>query len=310
MSTVDVSTPQMKQEESANETPMTAKSSGKTRKQKRNDKGPYTKPQLSSGDKTSNPRSSTNSVSKEVRGESVYVEIFSDGKWCPRAADKKDVLVIEDGAGTARNAKAYELLMEDFNVYMVCAGRRSFVYPPKWEQGTFDCKKQDLSGFGEDVGKMIQRGEILPSVIISGSRGGQIAMNVLLRKFWRGPFVCLNAGVLTSKTSIPPSAFGTFLTFGKDNFPTHDVKFTSSTFQSLSQEGQHCLIVHFQEVGHQPTTPVLISVMKHAVCCAQSKGDDTVVKNTKWPNNCVVYKVTHHDPQNVTSDYVHELFRG
>jgi hypothetical protein len=211
--------------------------------------------------------------------------------WESKGANKQDVLVIEDGAGTRANKKVYDVLSKTYNVKFVRAGNRSFKYPTSWDKGTFGENKNDLSGFGHEIGRMILGDKFNPSVVVCGSRGGQIAMNVLLRHYWRGPFVCINAGVLTSNTPIPHEAFGVFLTFGNDEFPTKKLRYTIEKFNNLAPKGHRALVLRFRDVGHMPDTDTLFSVMEKCVQAAANRASVQELQSNMWPLDCVIYQV-------------------
>ena len=114
-----------------------------------------------------------------------------------------DLLVICDGADMVCE------VLKDKNdshlniTYKEAGDDRTDKFPDNWEKGNFRILKasKDLVGFGAEVGNEILTGKIpTPAVVIAAERGAQISLNVLIRGYWRGPFVCVGSGVLESKT--------------------------------------------------------------------------------------------------------------
>ena len=72
-----------------------------------------------------------------------------------------------------------------------------------------------------------------PSLVITGSRGGQITLSRLW-KFWQGPSICLNAGCI-----IPERIEGVnlgLLTCGNDFFHTNNLLHTLNKFQNKTDK--------------------------------------------------------------------------
>jgi len=76
-----------------------------------------------------------------------------------------------------------------------------------------------LMGVARAIGARIKAG-VVPKLIIMGSRGGQVVLPVLLRSFWRGPYVAINTGPLTSNSAIPVGSDPWVVTCGQDYFNT------------------------------------------------------------------------------------------
>lgn len=125
-----------------------------------------------------------------------------------------------------------------------------FKYPDKWS----DIDKVPLNRDGDDslmglaraIGKEMQGGTV-PELVIAGSRGAQVVLPVLLRFFWRGPFVNINAGILTSNAAIPELSEPWLVTCGRDYFATSDESFVAKKFAELSAVPGHHIRLRSQQ---------------------------------------------------------------
>lgn len=104
-----------------------------------------------------------------------------------------EVLLIVPGAGEFANRQGYDLVSKRFVVAKRDTDTRAggFVYPPKW--GNIRLVKLDghpsnsLVGLAKKIGDEVKAGALVPSLVLCGSRGGQIVLPMLLRHFWRDP---------------------------------------------------------------------------------------------------------------------------
>ena len=75
----------------------------------------------------------------------------------------------------------------------------------------------------ELAGKLpLALGDKIPSLLLCGSRGGQVTAGQVWKHFWRGPTVCINAGCVTTNTAIPPGVFLTALPCTRDDLFGHN----------------------------------------------------------------------------------------
>lgn len=186
--------------------------------------------------------------------------LFVHGRgWVPYDADRQSVVVIGPGAGTTQNSRIYEELHADgYKLALVNAG--SFdQYPPGWEDGTPDASfnsGQNLAaladgGLQSAIVDLIKKG-CGPSVVIAGSRGGQVTVPRMWQGVWRGPTIVLNAGC-AGISAVPPAPVRLVLaSFGKDYFGTCDPDWTR---QVLTKEDSRrpVLLHHDPEDDHTGT---------------------------------------------------------
>jgi len=215
-----------------------------------------------------------------------------NGTWARSSAPSNYILVIADGAGVRQNEIVYRKLIDQgYDLDIVRAGDRSFEYPPNWHLGapvsqTVAGPTPDLAGFGHDVGKQIRARP--PSIIICGSRGSQVTLGVVLRHYWRGPFISMNAGPLTSQTHIPPEVFACFLTFGQDYFPTKNVSFTNDKFQELASPGQRGLLIHLSQESHMPSSKALHRILGRCIKLGQTRATTSEIQEILWPEQQMI----------------------
>ena len=186
----------------------------------------------------------------------VAVSISPDKGRTWTGVEGRGVLVIVPGAGVHTNAKAYKHLETSYTVHYRDTFSREggFKYPNNWTDiatvSLAGHSANSLVGLTSLVGSEIQNGTLAPSVIICGSRGGQVVLPLLMRFFWRGPFVCINAGLLTSQSSIPSQATPFFVTCAMDYFCTSNPRTVASRFASLSDTGGTNLFL--KNADHMP----------------------------------------------------------
>ncbi len=213
------------------------------------------------------------------------IHMWDGATWFCTDAPRKYILVIADGAGVRQNEIVYRKLSEHYELDIVHAGDRSFEYPTNWHLGNPNSQKMgvptpDLAGFGHEVGIRIRRRP--PSLIICGSRGSQVTLGIVLRYYWRGPFIAMNAGPMTSQTLIPPQAFACFLTFGQDYFQTKKINFTNEKFQELAS-GQRGLLIHLPQESHMPSAKALHRVLSRYIQLGQIRATKKDIQEILWP---------------------------
>ena len=83
-----------------------------------------------------------------------------------------------------------------------------------------------------------------PSLVVTGSRGGQITLSRLW-KFWRGPSICLNGGcrILEKLSNVKLG----LITCGKDFFHTNNLFYTLESFKNKTDQ---LIIYHNTEDDH------------------------------------------------------------
>ena len=73
---------------------------------------------------------------------------------------------------------------------------------------------------------------------------------LMLQRYWRGPFVVINGGPLTSSTPLPAGCSPWLVTCGRDYFKTKDPAFVRHEYGRLAATaGTH---VHLARDGHMP----------------------------------------------------------
>ena len=220
------------------------------------------------------------------------ISLWNGSTWLPTTSSCNHILVIADGAGVRQNEIVYRNLIDQgYELDIVHAGNRSFEYPKYWHLGNpishnMGVPTLDLAGFGHEVGIRIRKRP--PSLIICGSRGGQVTLGVVLRHYWRGPFISMNAGPMTSQTPIPPQAFACFLTFGQDYFQTSQNKFTVEKFQELASSGQRGLLIHLANETHMPTSRALHAVLSHYIQIGQSRATTKDIQRILWKEQSMI----------------------
>ena len=179
------------------------------------------------------------------------------------------ILVIVPGAGTFLNKKAYtglEQKINDVTYYDTKTRQGGFKYPDGWENITtvnlLDDDDNSLVGLARHIGEdLIKNKKILPRLIIAGSRGGQVVLPLLLQYYWRGPFIAINAGPLTSKSILPKYTIPFCITCGNDYFPTKDNSVVSKRFSKQSVVPGYNL-----RLTHQDHMPKLDDHILYNIC--------------------------------------------
>ena len=90
---------------------------------------------------------------------------------------------------------------KNFNViYFAQSGGEYDKYPLLWENNSFvEARGKHLGGIAELVEHKIYIEKVIPSIIIAGSRGGQVTIGKIWERIWRGPTIIINAGILNIK---------------------------------------------------------------------------------------------------------------
>jgi len=121
-------------------------------------------------------------------------------------------------------------------------------YPTRWKEGDTTWITNP-SGNGKNLASLVDM-KILPqikhlisigegpSLVLTGSRGGQVTMSRLWN-FWRGPSICLNGGC-TFTTPVPNVKLG-LITGGNDFFQTKDLNYTMEKFKNWPDD---CYVYH------------------------------------------------------------------
>jgi hypothetical protein len=238
----------------------------------------------------------------------VLVSNDEGATWVTAAASN-GILVVVPGAGTYQNAAAFNALKSSYDVTLAHPISRAggFKYPPGWGDMSTVAVSTDpddsLMGVARSIGAHIKAGGV-PQLIIVGSRGGQVVLPVLLRSFWRGPFVAINAGPLTSNSAIPVGSDPWFVTCGHDYFETknndvverkferlsevdgHNVRLTDEPHMpNLNEAGQHLLPRLCDHILSQSTHPMVpltdAPYTMHALSCnARARVDRTTLQMT------------------------------
>jgi hypothetical protein len=183
----------------------------------------------------------------------VYTSMDNGGSWSMREPDKDYILVIEPGAGTHHNRKAYEKLRNRGYILLIlrAEGGYNTVYPEGWTDNSTLGRtgEANLANLAFQYEEAV--GDKIPGLIICGSRGGQVTIGLVWRNFWRGPTMIINAGCLTSNTPIPMGVFPIMVTMGGDYFGTKDPDFVHKRFYELSAVDG--MLFHILFDGHMPS---------------------------------------------------------
>ena len=202
-----------------------------------------------------------------------------DGEWHRRVPACAKALIIEDGALTVAHSVVYDQLLPrdpgvDCGQRVVSIRERaqdhgcgSFEYPQFWNIGDGEYlrpryAKLDLAGFGHFIGERLQELKEPPSFIICGSRGGQVTLQVVLRHYWRGPFICLNAAILTTDFEIPVECGRVcMITGGRDYFNTC----VAAKFRQVAAPGLTGAEIHVREGAHALNSKEIGTVLPAAI---------------------------------------------
>ena len=109
-----------------------------------------------------------------------------------------------------------------------------------------------LCGLARKIGRRIVGKVLAPALVITGSRGGQVVLPLLLRCFWRGPFININAGLLMSDEPVPAEAMAYYLTLGGEGWDTSDPSYVHDVHRRLTPHPNRGYNVHLFEHGHIP----------------------------------------------------------
>jgi hypothetical protein len=180
---------------------------------------------------------------------SIFLKI--DKEWVKMPSNNNLVFVIRPGAGTFRNRKAYEKLESRYKVvYFAETGGQYDNYPDNWENNAnVSSRGNHLGGIVELLKKYIEQTNLIPGVIITGSRGGQVTLGKIWESLWRGPTIIINAGCLTTNTAIPKEVIPLFITMGNDYFKTVN---TIEKILSKVQFTKRLKCIHLKDHGHMP----------------------------------------------------------
>jgi hypothetical protein len=195
----------------------------------------------------------------ETKIENIKMpSISSDGgiTWSNASTIAKGILVIVPGAGTFQNKPTYEQLKQNYLVKYRDTDIREngFIYPDNWTNimkvQLPDSDEDSLRGLAKKIGNEISSKKFVPEIIIAGSRGSQVVLPLLLRFFWRGPFIAINGGPITSNTQFPKHTLPFFITCEHDYFPTKNKSFVETQFNTLSEVTGYNL--RLNDHGHMP----------------------------------------------------------
>lgn len=186
----------------------------------------------------------------------MFPSIKVDGTWTTIPSTKNLVFVIKPGAGTFYNKNAYKELEQEYDViYFGESGGEYDNYPLHWHQNDLvEPQGPHLGGIAELIKNHIQSSNQIPSAIICGSRGGQVTIGKIWDTIWRGPTVIINAGCLTTKTSIPPEVSLMFITMGGDYFTSVNTpeKVTTQFKSRIVKQNQKAMGIHLINQKHMP----------------------------------------------------------
>lgn len=180
---------------------------------------------------------------------SIFLRISNE--WIKMPSNNNLAFVIRPGAGTFRNRKAYEKLESRYKVvYFADSGGEYDNYPDNWENNAnVSCRGHHLGGIVELVKNYIENTNQIPSVIITGSRGGQVTLGKIWESLWRGPSIIINAGCLTTNTIIPKEVKPLFITMGNDYFTSvNNIKKVLSKVSYV----RRLICIHLNNHNHMP----------------------------------------------------------
>ena len=172
------------------------------------------------------------------------------------------MLVVAPGAGVSINAEAYRALESAYNVVRMDTKTRKdgFKYPAAFFKGggmkhvaLSTDPPNSLCGLAREIGRQIVDRTLATALVITGPRGGQVVLPLLLRCFWRGPFININAGLLSSAEPVPAEAMAYYLTMGKDEgWRTSDPSYVRDAHRRLAPSPHRGYNVHLFKHGHMP----------------------------------------------------------
>jgi hypothetical protein len=175
------------------------------------------------------------------------------------------IFVITPGSGSYQNREAYSHLKKlGYKLEFIGSSIREPCdrYPEDWgDNQLLDLSVYKTENLATLSNKFMERLTRVgtPSLVICGSRGGQVTIGLVWRHFWRGPTIVINAGCLTSNTLIPKGVYPVMITMDRDYFGTKNYKFVKIQFEKLSRV--RGVQVHLKNEGHVPRTETLKSIL-------------------------------------------------
>jgi|SaaInlStandDraft_5_1057022.scaffolds.fasta_scaffold01465_4 hypothetical protein len=173
--------------------------------------------------------------------------IFYNGEWYSYEPQKNKVYVILHGF----NGNTEILKENGFDVEEIYL-KDYDKYPEKndiWTGDDINRQKHNLATLVDNIIlprfiELINAGQG-PSLVITGSRGGQITL-LRLWEYWRGNSICLNGGCRILKQKLENVNLG-LITCGNDFFDTSSLQYTIKTFQG---KVDNLIIYHNKEDNH------------------------------------------------------------
>jgi len=177
--------------------------------------------------------------------------IFYNGEWYSYEPQENKVYVILHGFNgnteilTENGFDVEEIYLKNYDKYP---------YEKKnpnndWYEDNIDLNQTNLATLVDNIIlphfiKLIQNGNG-PSLVITGSRGGQITLSRLW-KFWRGNSICLNGGCNIFENKLNNINLG-LITCGNDFFRTSSLDYTINKFQKKVND---LVIYHNKDDDH------------------------------------------------------------
>ena len=192
-------------------------------------------------------------------GSRAPVHVSADMGETWTVAEGTCVLVVVPGAGSHYNEKAYSKIRESHEVVTRDTPTRKggFKYPKRFgNMWDYDLRSKQrweddsLMGLSRSIGADISSRRLVPHTVVTGSRGGQVVVPMLLKHFWRGRIVVINGGPLTTASRIPKHVNPVFITCDGDYFATARVEHIKRTFAKLSEVDG--VAVHLKNQSHMP----------------------------------------------------------
>ena len=196
------------------------------------------------------------------------IYINQNSIWKQTTPKNNTIFVIRPGGGTMRNRLAYTSLEKNFNViYFADSGGKYDKYPNYWENNAFvESQGNHLGGIAQLVEDKIYKENIIPNVIIAGSRGGQVTIGKIWERLWRGPTIIINAGCLTSQTIIPKQAHVLFIIMENDYFKSVNTpQKVTKLIQKYKEKNAKTNIVFLRGHYHMPNlNKELVELLLHS----------------------------------------------
>lgn len=184
--------------------------------------------------------------------------LYRDGVgWISYDPDPRVILIIRPGASLTLpcyqelSDAGYDLrIVEDINYD---------AYPQGWDKGCPDLHDnggRNLATLADDralpgIESLVAQNRG-PSVVIAGSRGGQVTVPRLWDIGWRGPTFIINAGCIGIVPIPGPPVRLTLYTAGQDYFGTHDPDYTRHMLKNRT-ESEPVLLYHHPSETHRPS---------------------------------------------------------